>query len=309
MQKLKLFRNTTTVVLMVVLMSLVTLTTAQKKSSNDDKTGISSNLVKALKFRSIGPALMSGRIIDFAVNPDKPSEYYVAVASGGVWKTINSGITWTPIFDNQKSYSIGCVTMDPNNHNVVWVGTGENNSQRSVSYGDGVYKSVDGGKSWKNMGLKSSEHIGDIVVDPGNSDIVYVAAQGPLWGPGGDRGLYKTTNGGETWECILNISENTGISEIAMDPGNADVLYAVAYQRRRHVFTLINGGPESAIHKSTDAGKSWRKLKKGLPGGDVGRIGIAISPVNTNFLYAIIEAEIKKEESSVPSIGVKAGKR
>lgn len=286
-------RKLISVVLMVFLIWAVP-SAAQKKSSAEDKSGISSKLVTGLKFRSIGPALMSGRIIDFAVNPEKHSEYYVAVASGGVWKTINSGTTWTPIFDKQKSYSIGCVTMDPNNHNVVWVGTGENNSQRSVSYGDGVYKSIDGGKSWKNMGLKSSEHIGKIVIDPRNSDVVYVAAQGPLWGPGAERGLYKTTDGGKNWERILDISENTGVNEVHMDPENPDVLYATSYQRRRHVFTLINGGPESAIYKSTDAGKSWRKLKKGLPGGDVGRIGLAVSPVNTNVIYAIIEAADKK---------------
>ncbi len=281
-------------IFLIVLISFVVTATAQKESSTDDESRITSKLVNGLKFRGIGPALMSGRIIDFAVNPEKTSEYYVGVASGGVWKTVNSGITWTPVFDNQKSYSIGCVTMDPNNHNVVWVGTGENNSQRSVSYGDGVYKSLDGGKSWKNMGLKTSEHIGNIVVDPRNSNIVYVASQGPLWGPGGERGLYKSTNGGENWERILDISENTGVSDIVMDHEDHNVLYAVAYQRRRHVWTLINGGPESALYKSTDAGTTWRKIKKGLPGGDVGRIGLAISPVNANFLYAIIEAPDKK---------------
>jgi photosystem II stability/assembly factor-like uncharacterized protein len=263
---------------------------AQKHSKNSSDSKITSKLLSGLKFRSIGPALMSGRIIDFAVNPDKTSEYYVAVASGGVWKTTNAGATYKPIFDKQKSYSIGCVTLDPKNHNVVWVGTGENNSQRSVSWGDGVYKSLDGGKSWENMGLKTSEHIGNIVIDPRNSDVVYIASQGPLWGPGGERGLYKTLDGGKNWERILEISENTGVSDIVIDPSDPDVLYAVAYQRRRHVWTLINGGPESGLYKSTDAGKSWRKLKKGLPDGDVGRIGITISPANTDYLYAIVEA-------------------
>ena len=259
-------------------------------SAQKQENALSSETFNGLKFRCIGPAVSSGRIIDFAVNPKNPSEYYVAVASGGVWKTTNAVITFTPIFDQQGSYSIGCVTMDPENHFVIWVGTGENNSQRSVGYGNGIYKSLDGGKSWKNMGLKRSEHIGRILVDPHNSNHVYVAAQGPLWGPGGDRGLYETRDGGKTWKAILTISENTGVSEIIMDPRNPDVLYCSAYQRRRHVWTLIDGGPESAIYKSSDGGSSWEKLTSGLPEGNVGRIGMAISPANPDILYAIIEA-------------------
>ena len=250
--------------------------------------------LSGLEFRSIGPALTSGRIADFAVNPDNPSEYYVAVASGGVWKTINRGVTFDPIFDGEGSYSIGCVTMDPSNHNVIWVGTGENNNQRSVAYGDGVYKSVDGGKNWENVGLKNSEHVGMIAVDPRDSAIVYVAAYGPLWSAGGDRGLYKTSDGGKNWEAILTVSEHTGISEIHLDPRDADTMYAVAHQRRRHVFTLIDGGPESAIHKSTDGGKTWRKSARGLPEGHVGRIGLDISPANPDILYAIVEATGEK---------------
>jgi len=243
-----------------------------------------------IKFRSIGPAVASGRVIDLAINPYNFDEFYVAVASGGVWKTTNHGTTFSPIFDNESSYSIGCVTIDPKNTNVIWVGSGENNSQRSVSYGDGVYKSEDGGKSWKNVGLRTSEHIGKIIIDPNNSNIVWVAAQGPLWKAGGDRGLYKTTDGGKTWEKSLDISENTGVSDIVMDPRNSDVLYASSYQRRRHVWTLINGGPEGAIYKTIDGGKNWNKLSKGLPSGDIGRIGLAISNVEPDYVYAIIEA-------------------
>ncbi len=263
---------------------------AEKKGDNQKKDPMSSATFSGMKFRCIGPAVASGRISDFAVNPDNPAEYFVGVACGNLWKTINSGTTWQPVFDGQHSYSIGCVTMDPNNRNVVWVGTGENNSQRSVSYGDGIYRSDDGGKSWKNMGLRSSEHIAKIVVDPRNSNVVYVAAQGPLWGPGGDRGLYKTTDGGKTWKAVLTISENTGVTDIAMDPRDPDVLYAAAYQRRRHVFTLINGGPESAIYKSTDAGATWNKLTSGIPKVDLGRIGLALSPADPDVVYAIIEA-------------------
>jgi photosystem II stability/assembly factor-like uncharacterized protein len=243
-----------------------------------------------LSLRGIGPALTSGRVIDLAIHPDEPSTWYVAVASGGVWKTTNAGITFAPIFEQQGSYSIGCVTVDPNNPLVVWVGSGENNSQRSVSYGDGVYKSVDGGKTWANVGLKSSEHIGKIVVDPRNSDTVYVAAQGPLWSPGGDRGLYKTTDGGKTWKAVLSISENTGVTDVVMDPRDSNVLYAASYQRRRHVWTLIHGGPEAALYKSRDGGASWTKLTAGLPKEELGRIGLAIAPANPDVVYAIIEA-------------------
>jgi hypothetical protein len=185
-----------------------------------------------LKFRSIGPAQTSGRVSDFAINPNNFKEYYVAAASGGVWKTVNAGTTYIPVFDEAGSYSIGCITMDPNNANVIWVGTGENNNQRSVPYGDGVYKSIDGGETWKNMGLKSSEHIGKILVDPNNSNIIYVAAIGPLWSSGGERGVYKSVNGGETWRLMLGIDADTGINDLIMDPRDSQVIYAAAYQRR-----------------------------------------------------------------------------
>lgn len=261
---------------------------AQKKEAKPDT--INPGFFQPFNFRSIGPAYTGGRIADFAVNPCNHAEYYVAVAAGNVWKTENAGITWKPVFDNYGAWSIADVEIDPTNHNTVWVGTGEYNSQRAIGYGDGVYKSDDRGKSFKNMGLKGSEHIGRIVIDPRDGNVVWVAAQGPLWGPGGDRGLYKTTDGGKTWNKVLEISENTGITDVVLDPRNPDVVYAAAYQRRRHVYTLINGGPESAIHKSTDGGKTWTKLTKGLPSGDVGRIGLAISPVDPDKVYAIIEA-------------------
>ena len=211
-----------------------------------------------------------------------------------MWKTVNGGATWQPVFDTQGSFSIGWITLDPKRPNVVWVGTGERNSQRSVGYGDGVYRSDDGGRSWTNVGLKSSEHIGRIVIDPKNSDTVYVAAQGPLWAPGGDRGLYKTTDGGSTWAQVLKISEHTGVSDVVVDPRNPDVVIASAYQRRRHFFTMINGGPESAIHRSTDGGKTWKKVTTGLPDEQLGRIGLAISPVNPDIVYANVEAANSK---------------
>ncbi len=266
---------------------------ADRKDDSKPKDPMSSATFSGLKLRSVGPALTSGRVAAFAVDPTDRAHYFVAVASGGVWKTTNSGTTWTPVFDNEGSYSIGAITIDPKDPAVVWVGSGENNAQRSVGYGDGVYKSEDGGKSWKNMGLKKSEHIGRILIDPRDSKVVYVAAQGPLWGPGGDRGLYKTKDGGKTWKAVLTISENTGVTDIAMDTSNPDIIYAAAWQRRRHVFTMIDGGPESALYKSTDAGETWTKLSSGLPKEDIGRIGLAVSPVEPNVVYAQIEAANK----------------
>ncbi len=264
---------------------------APRKPSLDS---LKSATLSGLSFRSIGPAYCSGRISDFAVNPQNPAEYFVGVASGHVWKTTNNGTSFSPVFDNYGSYSIGPVVMDPSNSHIIWVGTGEYNSQRSVGFGDGIYKSVDGGQSFQNMGLKSSEHIGKILIDPRNSDVVYAAAQGPLWAPGGDRGLFKTTDGGKTWNPILTVSRNTGITDVVCDPRNPDVLYAASYQRRRHVFTLINGGPECAVYKSLNAGKTWKTVSNGLPEKEMGRIGLAISPVNPDVIYAIIEARDDK---------------
>jgi len=243
-----------------------------------------------LKFRSIGPAMISGRIVSIAVEPGHRDHYYVGAASGGVWKTINDGTTWTPVFEHEGAYSIGTVVLDPKNPAVIWVGTGESNSQRSVGYGDGVYRSEDGGKTWKNLGLKTSQHIARIVIDPAHTETVYVAAQGSLWGPGGDRGVFKTTDGGRTWSNVLAISPNTGVTELVMDPRDPQVLYAAAYQRRRHVWTLIDGGPESALYKTTDGGVTWTKLTSGLPTVDMGRIGLALSPVDPDVIYATIEA-------------------
>ncbi len=243
-----------------------------------------------LELRNIGPALMSGRIADVAIDPSDRSTWYVAVASGGVWKTSNSGTTWTPVFDDYGSYSIGCIAIDPRNPQVLWLGTGENASQRSVGYGDGVYKSLNGGESWERVGFEASEHIGKILIDPRDSDVVYVAAQGPLWAPGGDRGLYKTNDGGRTWTAVLEVSENTGVTDIALDPRDPEVLYAASYQRRRHVGVLIAGGPESAIYKSTDGGASWKTLTRGLPEADVGRIALAVSPQRPDVVYALIAA-------------------
>lgn len=287
-------------IFMALLLSFTTSIDAQrtskkkKKTKIEVKTPLESISISGLKWRNVGPALTSGRISDFAFNPDNPFEYYVATSAGGVWKTINSGVTYEPIFDSQGSYSIGCVTIDPNNSNIVWVGTGENNNQRSVSYGDGIYKSMDGGKSWKHMGLKNSEHIGKIIVHPDDSNIVYVAAIGPLWSKGGDRGLYKTLDGGKTWTSVIKVDEHTGVNDIVMDPRNPDILYVSTLQRRRHVYTYVGGGPGSGVHKSTDGGETWTKIQKGLPNVELGRIGLAISPANPEIIYAIVEAAERK---------------
>ncbi|MEJ7623679.1 MAG: hypothetical protein WKF34_06770 [Pyrinomonadaceae bacterium] len=243
-----------------------------------------------MRFRSIGPAVTSGRVIAFAVDPTDRTKYYVAVASGGVWKTVNAGTTWTPVFDNEGAFSIGAIALDPKNPATVWVGTGERNSQRSVGYGDGVYRSDDGGRSWRNVGLKTSEHIGRIAIDPRDSNVVFVAAQGPLWSPGGERGLYKTTDGGRTWKAVIPGTEHTGATDVVIDPSNPDIMYAATWQRRRHFYTLINGGPETAMYKSTDGGNTWTRTRSGLPPGDLGRIGLSISPADTDVVYASVEA-------------------
>ncbi|MDP4963844.1 MAG: glycosyl hydrolase, partial [Salibacteraceae bacterium] len=267
---------------------------AQKSKTKEDQKEDKTESFSGLSFRAIGPALVSGRIADIAVNPSNHDEFYVAAASGGVWKTSNHGNTFTPIFDGESSYSIGCITIDPTNNHTVWVGTGENNNQRSVAYGDGVYKSLDDGKSWKNMGLKNSEHIAKIIVHPSNSQVLYVAAYGPLYNDGGDRGIYKTTDGGENWERILHASDKTGFSDLWMDPRDPNVMYAAAHQRRRHVWTYLSGGPESAIYKTTDGGTTWRKIMSGLPKVDLGRIALAIAPSNPDVVYAMVEGYDKE---------------
>lgn len=277
------------VLFLCLILFLLPFVLSSAEEDKKEKDPLSSATFSGLKFRSIGPAWNSGRIADFAVNPKNHSEIYVATASGHLWKSTNAGITWNSIADTLP-YSLGVVTMDPNNPHVIWVGSGENNHQRALGYGLGVYKSVDGGESWKHMGLKDSRQVGGIIIDPRNSDVVYVAAEGSAWGPGGDRGLFKTTDGGKTWEKNLEISENTGVNNVVFDPRNPDVIYATSEQRRRHPYTKIGGGPESAVYKSIDAGNTWEKIINGLPSVHLGGMGIAVSPVNPDVLYLIVEA-------------------
>jgi len=281
--------------ILCLFINLITFTVTAQKTLNSPGTDSLKNIaLHGMKFRSIGPAITGGRVVDFAVNPENHSEYYVAVGHGSLWKTVNHGVTFSPVFDSQKSHSIGVVEIDPTNTNVVWVGTGENDNQNNVIYGDGIYRSEDGGKNWIQMGLENSEHIGDIVIDPTNSNIVYVAAYGSLRNSGGDRGIYKSTDGGKFWERVLYVSEHTGFYELHMDPRYSNILYGVAHQRMRNLYTGISGGPETAIYRSDDSGISWQKLTTGLPSVHLGRIGMAISPVNPDVLYAIIEAEKEK---------------
>ena len=281
------------IITLLLLSTLIPQTQSQKSVSANKPTPtrIADSTFANLSLRSIGPAFMSGRIADIAIHPKDDNTWFVAAGSGGVWKTVNAGVTWTPVFDNEASYSIGCVTIDPNQPSRVWVGTGENVGGRHVGFGDGIYRSEDGGSSWKNMGLKSSEHISKIIVHPTDSRTLWVAAQGPLWSKGGERGVYKTTDGGATWKRTLGDSIWVGATDIIMDPRNPDILYAATWQRYRTVYNFIGGGPGTGIYKSTDGGETWMKLTNGLPASDMGKIGLAISPQQPDVIYAGIELD------------------
>ncbi len=250
--------------------------------------------LKGLEFRSIGPAFMSGRIADIAIDPNDESVWYVAVGSGNVWKTVNAGVTWKPIFEDQSVYSTGCITIDPNNSSTIWLGTGENVGGRHVSWGDGIYKSTDSGETWDNMGLKQSQHIAEILIHPENSNIIWVASQGPLWSSGGERGVYKSIDGGATWKQTLGDAVWTGATEIIMDPRNPDVLYCATWDRHRTVAAYMGGGPGSGIHKSTDGGETWTKLSKGLPESNLGKTGLCLSPQKPDVIYAAVELDLRK---------------
>jgi photosystem II stability/assembly factor-like uncharacterized protein len=248
------------------------------------------DIFAGLRFRNIGPATMGGRVDDLAVLESNPALFYVGTASGGLWKTTNMGTTWEVLFDDlDDAVSIGDVAIPPNDANTVWVGTGENNNRQSGSWGNGVYKSIDGGQTWKHMGLRESKHIARIIVDPVDHDVVYVAALGSLWGPGKERGIFKTTDGGLTWTNVLFVDQDTGATELVQDPSNNKVLYAATYQRRRATWGFNGGGPGSAIHKTSDAGRTWTRLTNGIPEGHLGRIGLDVYRANPNILYARIE--------------------
>lgn len=272
-------------------LSIVFLFLCISLSAQQAEGPLSESTFKGLKFRNIGPAFASGRISDIAIHPEDENCWYVAVGSGGVWNTRNAGVTWTPIFDDQPSYSIGCISIDPNNPHTIWVGTGENVGGRHVGFGDGIYKSEDEGKSWQHMGLASSEHISRIIVHPSNSEIVYAAVQGPLWSEGGERGLYISYDGGKNWSKALEVDSWTGVTELLMDPLDPDVMFAATWQRHRNVAAYMGGGPGSAIYRSLDGGSNWEKMTDGIPETNLGKIGLAISPFNTDVIYAAIELD------------------
>ena len=252
-------------------------------------TSLDAPMLAGMHFRFIGPASMSGRITDVAVLESDPTLMYVASATGGVWKTTDNAVTMTPVFEKEKVHSVGALGLFQGDPNVIWVGTGEATNRQSSGWGDGVYKSIDGGKSWTNTGLPESGHVARIITHPTNRDIVYVAVPGKLWSPSPERGLYKTSDGGRTWQLVLKGNDDTGVTEVAMDPTDPNTLYAATYQRRRQAFGFVGGGPGSALWKSTDAGANWSKLTNGLPAGIVGRIGISVYRKNPNVVYVSVE--------------------
>ena len=274
----------------VLLCFFFSIYSQKKQTDNFDE----SSLYSGLKFRNIGPAFMSGRIADIAINPSNENEWYVAVGSGGLWKTTNAGSTWSSLTDNESFFSTGSITIDPSNSSTVWLGTGENVGGRHVGIGKGVYVSYNGGKKWINKGLKKSEHISKIIVDKDNSNTVFVAAQGPLWSSGGERGLFKTINGGDNWRNVLSVNEWTGVTDMVIDPRNKMIMYAATWQRHRNVAAYIGGGPGTSLYKSIDGGETWKKLLVGLPSGNMGKIGLAISLLNPDVLYAAIELDRTK---------------
>ncbi len=267
-------------------------------SSTPQVETLDRSVLAGLGFRNIGPANMSGRVVDLAVQASDPYTFYVATATGGLWKTADNGVTFAPVFEHEAVHSIGSVTVHQGNPDVVWVGTGERANRQSSSWGDGVYRSVDGGRTWANMGLRDSHHIGRIVLHPRNSNIVYVAAAGHLWGPNEERGLFKSTDGGATWANILYIDEATGVIDIAMDPSDSNILYAAAYQRQRTAFGFHGGGPGSGLLKSVDGGDTWLDLTEGLPSGDLGRIGISIHRADPNIVYVSVEQGVRYNAST-----------
>lgn len=287
MNKSGLFRR----LKVTLLAAACTFSLAGFADEKENQAPLSSATFNGLELRNIGPGFMSGRIADIAIDPSDTSVWYVGVGSGGVWKTKNAGITWQPLFDKQAVYAIGAVVLDPSNSNTVWVGSGENVGGRHISFGDGVYVSHNGGAKWTNMGLKDSGHISEIIVHPNDPNTVWVAAQGPLWKKGGERGLFKTTDGGKNWKQVLGDKEWVGATDLVIDPRNPDVLYAATWQRHRTVAAYYGGGPGSALHKSSDGGETWQKLEQGLPKTEMGKIGLAISPIDPDVVYAAIELE------------------
>ncbi|MGH9484185.1 MAG: WD40/YVTN/BNR-like repeat-containing protein, partial [Terriglobales bacterium] len=264
---------------------------------------VPASALHGLDWRSIGPATTGGRIADLAVAevPGQPEVMYVGAASGGVFKSTNDGVSWSPIFDHSGGMmSIGAVAVAPSNPSIVWVGTGEVDNRQSSSWGNGIYRSTDGGATWQFMGLRQTRAIARIIIDPHDADVVYVAALGHLWGSNPERGVYKTTDGGETWKKVLYVDANTGATDLAMSPQDPNLLFAAMYQRQRRGWGFNGGGPGSAVYRTSDGGATWTKLSKGLPEGVKGRIGLTIFPADPRIVYAIIEADPTKAPGTLP---------
>ncbi len=277
-----------TTVLCVVPLLLVAVSSGPARAQSDVRAAVA-----GLEFREIGPAIMGGRISDIAVVEPKPQIFYVGTASGGLFKTVNHGTSWVPLFDEQPTASIGDVTLAPSNPNVIWVGTGEPQNRQSSPWGNGVYRSTDAGRTWKHVGLEATHHIGRIVVHPTDPAVAYVAAVGRLWGANPERGVYKTTDGGATWELVLFVDEHTGAIDLVMDPGDPQTLFAAMYQRRRTGYGFNGGGPGSGIYRTYDGGSTWQQLTNGLPEGDKGRIGLDVFHRDGSLIYALIEADAR----------------
>ncbi len=266
---------------------------------------LTADMLSGLTPRSIGPAIMSGRFVDIEAVESDPFMFYVASATGGVFRTRNNGVTWEPMFENEASHSVGDIAVFQANPDIIWVGTGERANRQSSGWGDGVYKSTDAGATWTNMGLRDSLHIGRIVTHPSDPDTVWVAAPGHLWGPNEERGLYKTSDGGRTWERLLYIDENTGVIDVAIHPSDPDTIWAAAYQRMRKAFGFHGGGAGSGLYKSTDDGRTWEKHngRGELLEGDYGRIGISIYAGDPNIVYVSIEQGYEYSASTTYDIG------
>ena len=248
------------------------------------------SIVGGLEWRELGPTIMGGRVADLAVDESNPAIFYVGTATGGLWRTTSHGAHWEPLFEDQPTSSIGDVTLAPSNSNLIWVGTGEPQNRQSSPWGNGVYKSTDAGRTWTHMGLAETHHIARIVIHPANPDVVYVAAVGHLWGANPERGVYRTTDGGVTWEKVLYVDEHTGAIDMVMDPSDPETLFAAMYQRRRAGYGFDGGGPGSGIYRTFDGGETWKELVNGLPEGEKGRIGLEIYRRDGNIVYAIVQA-------------------
>ena len=270
------------------LASLVVCSPAQFEGQSR-QTGPWANILSVLRPRSLGPTNMGGRIMDIAVYGARPQIFYVATASGGLWKTENAGTTVQPVFQNETTVSLGAVAVSQKDPNLVWVGTGEGSSRNSTAWGDGVYRSTDGGKTWTNMGLRETMHITRVVIDPRNNDTVYVGALGRLWGPNPERGVFKTTDGGKTWSHVLKVDDTTGVAELIQNPKKPNELICSMWSRVRQAYDFTSGGATSAIYKSTDAGKTWKKITKGLPEGPLGRLGLSYHEADPSHVVATVE--------------------